>query len=127
MTDIRFSGPVFSGEAEAVLRRYVTDMTGQVAQEGRDMVEQILPGVLQHPTGYYQSHIQVERQASTSVVTDGGVVYGPWLEGVGSRNQTTRFKGYGTFRRAFQQLDGQAGKIADTVLKRGYLAELNGE
>ena len=45
------------------------------------------------------------------VVVDSNVVYGPWLEGVSSRNQATRFKGYAIFRRTRDKLQGLAQQI----------------
>jgi len=51
-------------------------------------------------------------------VSDGGVIYGPWLEGTGSRNQTTRFKGYGMFRKTRQWADDQSSEIAKTHVRR---------
>ena len=41
----------------------------------------------------------------------GPSVYGPWLEGVSSRNQTTRFKGYAMWRKTTQKLQGMARTI----------------
>jgi hypothetical protein len=72
------------------------------------MVRSRLGEVLQNPTGYYESRITSEVSALGARVTDGGVIYGPWLEGVGSRNQTTRFKGYATFRKTRQELEYKA-------------------
>jgi hypothetical protein len=62
------------------------------------------------------------------VVTDTPVVYGPWLEGVGSRNApTTRFPGYHTFQLVSQKIDGEAGSLAeDELVQGGYLEALNG-
>jgi hypothetical protein len=61
----------------------------------------------------------------TTAVTDSGVIYGPWLEGTGSRNRTTRFKGYATFRKAAQELDRRAFRIAAAMLDR-YVRRMNG-
>lgn len=124
---VEFSGPLFDGRMPAILSRYESAASQRLAQRGHDAVEQILGSSLQHPTGYYQSHVRVERQADDSVVTDDGVVYGPWLEGTGSRNETTRFKGYHSFRQAAQRVNEQAVRIAESVLHEGYLAEMNGE
>lgn len=88
----------------------------EIAREGRDMVLSRLGQVLQHPTGYYESRITAEPQGDYWTVTDGGVIYGPWLEGVGRRNQTTRFKGYSTFRRITQELQRVAPKIAERIV-----------
>ncbi|MGV9803926.1 hypothetical protein ACWDTP_38425, partial [Mycobacterium sp. NPDC003449] len=52
-------------------------------------------------------------------VNDGGVVYGPWLEGTGSRNApVTRFRGYATFRRVKAMIDRRAPGIAQRLLRR---------
>jgi hypothetical protein len=45
------------------------------------------------------------------IVHDSNAIYGPWLEGTGSRNQTTRFKGYAMFRRTTQQLERESSGI----------------
>ena len=48
------------------------------------------------------------------IVHDNNVVYGPWLEGISSRNDQTRFKGYRMFRNARQKV----GEIAKAVAKK---------
>ncbi|HUV73866.1 MAG TPA: hypothetical protein VMW79_06130 [Anaerolineae bacterium] len=53
-----------------------------------------------------------------ALITDGGSLYGPWLEGVGSRNATTRFKGYSSFRKTGQWLQKEIKGIANKALKR---------
>ena len=62
-------------------------------------------------TGHYARSINGRMVSNLNgVISDSGVVYGPWLEGVSSRNQATRFKGYAIFRRTrdkLQQLSGQ--------------------
>jgi len=47
---------------------------------------------------------QARRDGAHWKISDNGVIYGPWLEGVGSRNATTRFKGYANYRRNVQQI-----------------------
>lgn len=59
-----------------------------------------------------------------TVVTTENATYGPWLEGTGSRNATTRFKGYHSFRMAAQTLNGMAEDIASTAYEP-YVAEMN--
>jgi len=63
-------------------------------------------------TGHYRRNLHTMVQDLHGRIDDGGVVYGPWLEGVGSRNQTTRFKGYASFRRTSQWMQKQVPKIA---------------
>jgi|SRR5689334_745682 len=71
---------------------------------------------LKHPTGFYESRVSIHRMQGDPVVSDGGVIYGPWLEGTGSRNSSTRFKGYWSFRRARSALEANKERIARGVL-----------
>ena len=119
-------GALFDGRAEIALHDYLDRVHRDVAARGADIVGTGLIRVLKHPTGYYESHIRSERAGVlTSHVWDDLVIYGPWLEGVGSRNfPVTRFRGYSTFRRAGQQLDREAGPIAERLVK-GYVERMN--
>lgn len=117
------SGPVFNGEAQRLMNAYTDDAEQEVADYGVTEIHRELHVVLRNPTGYYESQIQTER-ASPTLVTDGNVIYGAWLEGVGSRNKTTRFKGYFTFRRVTQRVQAKAIPIAELVLKK-YLRRMN--
>ena len=58
-------------------------------------------------------------------VNDAGIIYGWWLEGIGSRNfPVTRFRGYFSFKRAAATLRVQAPKIAERLLRQRYLERL---
>lgn len=110
--DLDFDGPLFDGRAAAAGRRLVRDMSDTLGQRGKEMILERLGQVIKHPTGYYESQVRAEAHGSVdTVITDGGVVYGPWLEGTSSRNETTRFKGYGTFRRVAQELERDAEQL----------------
>lgn len=124
-TEVNVSGPFFDGRADLAVRDAVKAIQRAVGDEGKALVDQELPRVLRHPTGRYQSHIQV-RHGGRSVVSDGGrIVYGPWLEGVGSRNSpVTRFPGYFTFRRMTVVLEGRAKAIGDRVI-RPFMNRMN--
>jgi hypothetical protein len=113
----RATGPVFDGRARAIVDDLLNAMSGKVAQQGYDDVRTTLHGVLRHPTGNYEAHISVEHQRNDWAVNDHGIVYGPWLEGVGSRNQTTRFKGYFTFRRVSNALQGKVTNLTRNVVE----------
>lgn len=121
--DYTAKGPMFDGTAEQAVTDFCKASEDEVAKEGVRMIQSDLDRVLRNPTGYYRSRITVDRQSSGARVTDGGVVYGPWLEGVGSRNKSTRFKGYSTFRRMAQELQKKVGPIAERVLP-GYLGKM---
>lgn len=111
--DVDTRGPIFEHIADNVMDACAKSIEEQVADKGVDLIRNRLHAVLRHPTGYYESHVRAERSGSHWEVNDSGVVYGPWLEGVGSRNRTTRFKGYATFRRATDAIDRAAGDIAN--------------
>lgn len=106
--DVQYHGPIMQGHTAPIMTRLTTGAATRVAQAGYNLIRAELGRVLRHPTGYYESQIAVDNAMTNHPkVTDSNVIYGPWLEGVGSRNRTTRFKGYATFRRMAQQLDRQ--------------------
>lgn len=115
--DIRYRGELFHGGAGASLDRAAHDGEVDVAQDAARHIHVRLARVLQRPTGRYQSTVHVVRTADPFVDGD-GTVYGPWLEGVGSRNATTRFKGYATFRRVALEVERASGDIMDDRLDR---------
>jgi hypothetical protein len=116
-------GPLFDGRAAHAVRDYTSAAAREVGETAEDLVRAAAK-VFRHPTGYYESQITVNRaSANAYLVTDNDVVYGPWLEGVGSRNRTTRFKGYHFWRLAAQQADRRAVPVAERVLLP-YLARM---
>jgi hypothetical protein len=112
------SGPIFDGRARRYVDLWADDVEEEVAHEANQRLHSELHAVLRHPTGYYESHVRAERIGPDWRVTDGGVVYGPWLEGTGSRNKTTRFKGYFHWRRVKSSIDRDAPDIARRMLPR---------
>lgn len=114
--EVETSGPWFDGRASDAVRRYVAWTEQTVAEEGARMVKVNLHSVLRHPTGRYESGIRATPDAGHWTASDGGVVYGPWLEGTGSMNSPrTRFPGYATFRRTSSELDAKAQSLVDPV------------
>lgn len=124
---IDFKGPFFeAGRRNAVLAKMQRQIEDDVARAAVDLVDALLAAVLKHPTGYYQSRIKARRGSTGMIIDDSRVVYGPWLEGTGSRNfPVTRFKGYHTFRRAQQILPEKAHAIARRHVSAA-VRELNG-
>lgn len=119
--DIRVAmrGPLIDGRTAAAMHTYSDEISLRVAEEGEKLIRQRLKTVLQHPTGYYESRISVDRAGDGYRVSDGMVIYGPWLEGTGSRNSpVTRFPGYATFRRTKPLVDQRARQIAVQLLAR---------
>lgn len=114
----RKSGPLFDGRADKAVSAFQDDAEREVGQVLVNEIQAELGKVLRHPTGYYKRQVTTDRARNDLVVTDGGVVYGPWLEGTSSRNSKTRFKGYATFRRVAERVAERAGEIAERVLPK---------
>ncbi len=108
---VRLRGPFFSTNIPPVIVGALNAAIGDLVVEGESKVKlQLYPG---HGliTGNYRRSIHGETTSLHGRIHDSRVIYGPWLEGVASRNQTTRFKGYAMFRNARQQLGRIAGRI----------------
>lgn len=104
--------------------KLLNDIKEGVADYGVFLVLMRLGNVLREPTGYYESRIKKERQQQNWFITDSGVVYGPWLEGTGSRNQISRFKGYRTFQITRRELDQRKVQIAQPFVER-FVRDMN--
>lgn len=119
-------GMIFeASKTKAAAARMVILINEVLAQEGVNRVKARLDSSLKKPTGYYKSNIQVDRKATYRGVTDSGVPYGGWLEGVDSRNKTTRFKGYWAFRTAREGLNKDKERIAQPLVDN-FIREMNG-
>lgn len=107
---VKVRGPVFDGRAFAMISSATRTAAHTVAEYAEELIQARLSEVLQHPTGAYQSRINVRAVNQYAYeVNDDNCIYGPWLEGTGSRNSpVTRFAGYSTFRRVTQELQGVA-------------------
>ena len=122
--NVSATGPVFNGRAPGALNRAIDGAIAELVQLGEQRLDMLLrprpAGVYlsvseakkgQASTGHYRRSIHAVASHRHGLITDGGVVYGPWLEGVSSRNATTRFKGYASFRRVGQSLEKDAQKV----------------
>lgn len=113
---VQVAGVTASGQTDPVLQRAARAGEDAVTREVLEEVHAELGRVLQHPTGYYESRVVADFGRRPPSVHDSMVVYGPWLEGIGSRNATTRFKGYQTFRRVAQRVQGRVVEVVGPVL-----------
>lgn len=111
MTSVTISGPFFDDRNPAAMRQLEDDGLNRLGGQGLADWHQLLDGAIRNPTPYYETQLMTERSGDTQLIHDRDVVYGPWLEGVGSRNATTRFKGYRALRTAAQQLEAQAPAV----------------
>lgn len=113
---IRVSGPAFDRRADVAADQYAQAAEDHVARATKNRVVGQLIQVIRKPTPIYWTQIRTDRAAGGTRVHDGGMVYGPWLEGTGSRNRTTRFKGYRSFRIVARQMNTRAVGLAEEVL-----------
>lgn len=131
------TGPLFTARAGNQLRDLLEGSIRELVQEGETFLnntlkprpsgvylsfEQAQPG--QASTGNYRRNLSTQINSLNAVISDGGVVYGPWLEGVSSRNATTRFKGYSAFRRAGFHIQKKSKRIAEKYVKR-FVRKMN--
>jgi hypothetical protein len=102
------SGPFFERRGE-IMKTIISDLEEETAKFGRGVVLYNLVSSIKHPTPIYWTRLYVDQAADgigTAIHDDYQIVYGPWLEGVGSRNApVTRFRGYASFRKAAQTLE----------------------
>ncbi|TMC47636.1 MAG: hypothetical protein E6J20_19405 [Chloroflexi bacterium] len=124
-------GPLFTGVAEAELAATVTAVQREIAEYAEYQWQMNMTASFQHPSDppRYQSHVNVHPRGSDLVVDDGypgsGLLYGPWLEGVGSRNATSRFKGYFALRRAASSVAQKTAAIAAPIIS-AFTRKANG-
>ena len=105
-------GPVFDGRAEKALDDAADDIEVRTAYFGASLIRSRMDQTFRHQTPYYRLQNQARRDGAHWKVSDNGVIYGPWLEGVGSRNRTTRFKGYANYRRSLAAIQRHMDEIA---------------
>ena len=108
-----------SGAVRELVQIGESELGNQLSPQPRGVylsVAEARPG--QASTGNYRRNISTKVTNLNGLITDGGVIYGPWLEGESSRNQTTRFKGYFTFRKTSQELQKKSRKVFDAHLRR---------
>lgn len=124
---IRRSGPWFDGRAARAMERACDDARDDIAAYAEERVLMGTSANFKTRTPYYETRITTERvSGEVSLVHDQGVVYGPWLEGVGSRNYpNSRFRGYRHWRLAKQAVNRRGPQIADASVRR-RLPEMGG-
>jgi hypothetical protein len=115
--------------------KIVEDVTNELIQFLLETAEQHLDNMLRPPpgvyisgksTGNYRRHITSTKKHLSGFVWDGNVMYGPWLEGVGSRNKTSRFKGHFHFRKTQQQIIRKDGPKAAKRFTHKLIKRLGG-
>lgn len=127
--NIELKGPLFDGRAAEDMRRMAEEVQRNVANYAEDTWQSYMDASFRHPTGAYQSHVNIARRDKDLVVNDGWpesrLPYGPWLEGIGSRNSpVTRFPGYFALRRARDHTDRDVPQITAPIVDK-WVREAN--
>jgi hypothetical protein len=115
--EVHARGNAVNGRANMLIRRYESDLETEVAQFGYDLIQFLMRSHFRRPRPWYWHQVKIEHTGDPRI-TDGGVVYGPWLEGTGSRNASSRFKGYRHWRQTQNAMDANAERIGDELWRR---------
>ena len=116
--DVTLSGPLFDGRAAAWTKDAVTALRREVAEHALDAWQEGMDASFRVNGHVYESFAHTVDDGPDTLVNDGWSVtndlpYGPWLEGVGSRNfPVTRFPGYHALRNAYVITDRAVPDIA---------------
>ncbi len=123
-SSVRFRGPLFDLRARRAFQDFRDELERESAEWTLDHIKNTFHTHFKNPTGYYESNVRIRND---SEVWDGGYsgpVYGPWLEGVSSRNAATRFKGYHAFLKAAVALDQRIESMGDRIFRLRYRRRL---
>lgn len=128
--NVTLSGPLPEGTMPALIEQALRESVQKLVEMGEQRLDQMASP---RPQGVFLSAAEAGRRVSTgrfrqgihsihvgpleAMIGDGGIVYGPWLEGTSARNQTTRFKGYGMFRKTAQRLNEKADAVLAAELR----------
>lgn len=116
----RIHGPISSGQIFRDIANYEHDVAEELAEDAQDIWVRNLQGSIRQPTPYYWTRIDKREVSPTRYeVHDHDIVYGPWLEGTGSRNSPNSiFPGYWSMARAKEMAKRRRGGVARRILRR---------
>jgi len=131
-------GPVFQGQAPKMIEQATRAAVRELLDLGEGRLTSMLkprPGGVylgvaeaakgKASIGNYRRMINARVEGQGARMDDAGAVYGPWLEGTGSRNATSRFEGYAMWRRTAQWLDRVKTRVVKAHMKQA-VARING-
>lgn len=129
-TKVTLTGPLFDGSAAAAAKDFTGSIGGEIAEIGRDWVRLDTDRMTRsgRNTGAAAGGVELAGGNGRYVISGGirkGEYSWPWLEGTSRRNQSTGFKGYGTFRRTRLRMRKQVTPFAQIRLEE-YLARMGG-
>jgi hypothetical protein len=130
--DTTFDGPIFDSyerdiamaTAEQEIEDKIQDATYERVKElGQSQFRYVDMSRHQVPGKWLFSIRKGHADRAPTVYTD--IIYGYWLEGIGSRNfPKTRFRGYRMWRETTQQIQAEAADLAEEPINKA-VARLN--
>jgi hypothetical protein len=125
---IEVRGPLWDGEADAAVTRWLEVTRKKVADEGVLMLKAFPMDKTGRARGAFEERVHRVTRGEVEAIPgpqESGVVWSPWLEGTTRRNATTRFKGYGLFRKTRLRLARNWRRDAQAELER-YIGDMGG-
>lgn len=130
MYTVTFSGTFLSSATGSIAADMQREIIKRGTAETEKRVRVLGQSLFRYATkthnvpGKWRSSIHSEFSGTEGIVST-DIIYGPWLEGVGSRNASTRFKGYFMWRRTAQAMDRSGMlEVARPIVDRA-VRELN--
>ena len=126
------TGPLFDGHAPELMHEMGEEIRKEVGKNLLDTWVSSMDAHFRHNGGVYESTAQVIERDGATVVNDGwgetnDLPYGPWLEGLGSRNSpVTRFPGYHSLRQSAVATEAAVPEISQPIVD-DYMERINGD
>lgn len=114
---VTISGSVDRGQWRVKVRRATFKGMADAEKELLDLAYQDIDRTLNQVLRRQTPHFRLQTKIVSNRV-ENNVIYGPWLEGTGSRNRTTRFKGYFTFRKVASRIRSKKDYVTDRAITR---------
>ena len=111
------NGPAFDGRDVAAIAAGCEAAEKKTAEFGAAMIRARMDRTFKRQTPYYRLQNIAAPTLDHWKIHDQGVIYGPWLEGVGSRNRTTRFKGYAIYRKSVAEIQRHLDNITEIEIE----------
>ena len=121
-------GPLWDGEADAAVDRWLEETRKRVADEGVLALKAFPMDKTGRARGGFEANVRRVTRGEVEAIPGPmirGVVFTPWLEGTSRRNNSTRFKGYHLFRKIRMKLARDWRRDAQEDLER-YIGDMGG-
>ena len=115
------TGPLANGEAERALQDWAVNTAARLGDAGVTALQAFPMDKTGRAHGGFQTNLHVVSKGPEATIPGPmirGVTWAPWLEGKSKRNSSTKFKGYGLFRKTAKDLQQRAPQIGQEELDK---------